>query len=490
MNERHAVIVGLDGMPLRIFEKLFEYSAMPFTKHLWGKMLTAELEVDLPFTLASWTTISTGVNPGKHGIFDFLRPLSNGEPRLVTREDLERPTINEIVALNKLESVTINVPMTFPPVIKSRNTVISDWTYPKKDAWPPKEREIVRKYLLQGPPIKYFTIDGYIEALLEGLEHRIDLIEHYYTKRNWTLFYTVIPEPDWIFHKLYGEILRGSKRATIALKIFHKIDKTIKMIYENMPEKTMLILCSDHGFMEANIALNGNILLKKLGLLKSAENLNLKSKIALTLAKILPSKIKHRLKYSSAVIIAHKIGMAEPFKAGKIPIDYSNSKAYMTISYNIYINPKVSQNERSQIRNYVINELRKYEHIIQTLQLGDKYFKGPCVNKAPDIIVIPREGCNITTRLGYKEILEKGKWYIHSTKGFIAIKIDEDNNVIRSNVTIIRNYDITPTVLGYLHLPLDLDMDGTVLTVDKAFKPKYHWYSKYYKLLKRLRKSL
>jgi len=480
MNRRHAVIVGLDGMPLRIFEKLFEYSAMPFTKHLWGKMLTAELEVDLPFTLASWTTISTGVNPGKHGIFDFLRPLSNGEPRLVTREDLERPTINEIVALNKLESVTINVPMTFPPVIKSRNTVISDWTYPKKDAWPPKEREIVRKYLLQGPPIKYFTIDGYIEALLEGLEHRIDLIEHYYTKRNWTLFYTVIPEPDWIFHKLYGEILRGSKQATKALKIFHKIDKTIKIIYENIPEETMLILCSDHGFMEADKALNGNILLKKLGLLKTLKNLDFKSKIALALAKMLPQKIKHKLKYGTAEIIAAKIGITKPFQAGKIPIDYKNSKAYMTISYNIYINPKITSDERFLLKSMIMKELRKYENMLQIIEYGSKYFKGPYISRAPDIIIIPKEGYNITTRLSYNKVIEKGKWYIHSIRGFIAIKADVQYITKYIN---IRNYDITPTILAHLQLPLDPDIDGKVLI--KTIKHNYRKYDIYYKFIKK-----
>ncbi len=461
MTKNYAVILGLDGMPLHAFPSLFEQGLMPYTKHLWQKLWSSELEIDLPYTLPSWTTISTGVNPGKHGIFDFMRPVSHGPPKLVTRNDVAHPTINEILAYNHEPSVTINVPLTYPPASRRKDCiVISDWTTPKLKAWPPEEEGTVKKLLTsQGPPTKPLTVEEYLERIVKGLEARLELLEHYYTRRTWRLFYTVIPEPDWIFHKAYAETVLEKRPPKPVVKAFHLIDKAIKMTYENMPENTLYLMCSDHGSTMATIAINGNVLLKKAGLLKTTEEkLDVRSMIALTAAKLLPPQLRHRVKYK-AQVIAQTIGGIKGLDHATTPINYIESKAYMTVSYNLYVNPSLHPHEREKVLLSIIKLFSPLRNLFKTIARGENLFHGPKTRYAPDLVLIPKDGVNISTRLLSNKLVERGKWYVHSTTGFIALNVKPRSSRPRS-------LDIVPTVLSHLGIPLPNDCDGTPLLIN------------------------
>jgi len=88
MKKRVAVI-GLDGMAWHILHRLFTYDAMPNLKKLSEKSLKGVLKSTIPpCTPPAWTSIATGVNPGKHGIFNFITLNENYETRLVTSEDV------------------------------------------------------------------------------------------------------------------------------------------------------------------------------------------------------------------------------------------------------------------------------------------------------------------------------------------------------------------------------------------------------------------
>ncbi|MFQ5821938.1 MAG: alkaline phosphatase family protein, partial [Candidatus Heimdallarchaeota archaeon] len=70
--EKRVIIIGLDGMPWHILELLIDRGVMPNLKNVVKKGARGTLKSTIPpYTSASWTSISTGVNPGKHGIFDF-----------------------------------------------------------------------------------------------------------------------------------------------------------------------------------------------------------------------------------------------------------------------------------------------------------------------------------------------------------------------------------------------------------------------------------
>lgn len=67
------VIVGFDSFDPGVFEGLHEAGRMPNLSRIVGQGGYSPLEVcSPPQTEVSWTSIATGVDPGSHGIFDFV----------------------------------------------------------------------------------------------------------------------------------------------------------------------------------------------------------------------------------------------------------------------------------------------------------------------------------------------------------------------------------------------------------------------------------
>jgi len=465
-GDRYAVIIGLDGVPLGLLKKLAEDGVMPWLHGRLAHAVSSELEVLVPYTAPSWPTISTGVNPGKHGIYDFLVPRPNAEPRPATRMDLEWPYVTEMVSANGLPSVSISVPFNYPPFVRSGVRVVSGWTSARLETWPPGERGEALRLLggQQGPP-KPTSIEDYVDMVIENTERQAELIRSYYTGKPWRVFYFVLPGPDWAFHYTFGDVVRGTRLGRRVYRLFRVIDELIRFLYENAPGETLFIHVSDHGFMEATEALNGNVLLEKEGLLKkSEERVNLRSRVVLRLASLLPPWLKHRLKYSSLAVLARRLGAAAAFEYSRLPIDYAASKAYFTSAYSVYTNPGLPPEERERVASQVLSILQRYRGMLRVVARGRDYFWGPHVDRAPDVVVIPGEGYNVTTRLAYRSVVEKGRWYVHGPRGMLVL--DAPDGGTRPRLPAERppfSMDVAPTVLAWLGLPLDPGFDGEPL---------------------------
>lgn len=71
---RRAVVLGFDGMEPKLFEKFARKGALPNLSRLASSGTYCPLSTTVPpVSPVAWSTFQTGVSPGKHGIFDFLR---------------------------------------------------------------------------------------------------------------------------------------------------------------------------------------------------------------------------------------------------------------------------------------------------------------------------------------------------------------------------------------------------------------------------------
>lgn len=69
------VILGLDGLSPSIARELMEKGGMPNLRRLSEAGVFTELVTTCPgISPVAWSSFQTGVNPGRHGIFDFLAP--------------------------------------------------------------------------------------------------------------------------------------------------------------------------------------------------------------------------------------------------------------------------------------------------------------------------------------------------------------------------------------------------------------------------------
>jgi predicted AlkP superfamily phosphohydrolase/phosphomutase len=122
---RKAIFLGFDGLDPVITEKLMSEGRLPNLARLRDQGSYRHLRTTFPaLSPVAWSTFATGVNPGKHNIFDFLnRDLRTYAPELssakVTPKSVEMRRKSEpfwkILGRHAIHSTILRVPVTFPP---------------------------------------------------------------------------------------------------------------------------------------------------------------------------------------------------------------------------------------------------------------------------------------------------------------------------------------------------------------------------------------
>ncbi len=138
---KRVIIVGLDGMDPEVTREMLEAGKLPNFKRIAEAGSFGELATTCPaISPVAWSTFSTGVDPSKHGIFDFLAPdrqryglrLSSTDVRAPRRMlrlgpydiPLTKPSIRamrkavtwwNVLARHGVRSHIIRVPITYPP---------------------------------------------------------------------------------------------------------------------------------------------------------------------------------------------------------------------------------------------------------------------------------------------------------------------------------------------------------------------------------------
>lgn len=138
---KRAVVIGLDGIDPRRVRRLIEEDRLPNMAKLADQGTISDLGTTFPaMSPVAWSSFSTGVNPGKHGIYDFLTrdPKSylpdlssadvRGPARHITigkwRLPIGKPRVRllkksrsfwNVLSAYGIPSAILRVPITFPP---------------------------------------------------------------------------------------------------------------------------------------------------------------------------------------------------------------------------------------------------------------------------------------------------------------------------------------------------------------------------------------
>ena len=119
------IFLGLDGLDPRITERLMSEGRLPNLARLKDQGGYRRLRTTFPpLSPVAWSTFATGVNPGRHNIFDFLsRDLRTYVPELSSAKirpgSIEMRRKSEpfwkILGRHAIRSTILRVPITFPP---------------------------------------------------------------------------------------------------------------------------------------------------------------------------------------------------------------------------------------------------------------------------------------------------------------------------------------------------------------------------------------
>lgn len=247
-----AVVIGLDAGTWRLLDPLMATGVMPNLARLKREGASSVLRSTMPpYTAPAWTTFATGVNPGKHGCYDFLLPTDNLEKfNLCNSNYIRTDTIYEQLARQGKKSILINLPNSYPPrlncpTITDMLTVGDNCIFPEnlKEKYP-----VLKQYRLAPDETLHVKgkLDDYVDDIIAVEHGHMAAVQTLWHNEPWDFFFYLFSSTDWISHAMFNKLMDDSYPK--ALELFKYIDTQLGWFMTNLPPETNLYIVSDHGF--------------------------------------------------------------------------------------------------------------------------------------------------------------------------------------------------------------------------------------------------
>jgi len=472
------IIIGLDGATWDLLKPWADEGELPTFKKLMKNGVWGTLESTTPpVTGPAWTSFSTGKNPGKHGIFDFVK-LENNSLRLYKSKDIRSETIHEILSKRNLRSIVIGLPLAFPPSSDFNGIMLSDFLYPSKEIFPKSEKGYIEDYRVL-PDFFLTREEDLLQDMVETAKSQVKVAKELFIEENWDFYFFYFQETDSVLHCFWKDVSHNTTMAQKAKRIFYIADEFLEWILDEMDADTILFLMSDHGFADCPYKINLNSIFMKRGLLrtriKDASEDETLGKLVETFRKqeqrtiAVPKSLFRIATHPVIRPISERIfkaifgGAKARSSAG---IDFDSSKVFVPTSesMSIYVR-ETERKKREEIVEEIVETLRELEYkgqrVFKEVLVKDGVYSGPFIESSPDILLTPN-GFHISSALSDKVYgeFDRGGW--HDLRGvFLAY----GSNIITSSeeLTNLKIYDIAPTILHVFGLPIPRDMDGRVL---------------------------
>ena len=490
---KRVAVIGLDGCSWEYLNKLLKQGITPYLKHLLYKnVFKAKLYAFPPSTPPSWSSIMTGVNPGKHGVFDFLYfNRNNYRIRLTNTLDLEHPRVHEILSFNKVRSIVINPIPSYPLLRIPRSIQISHLFFTPRLIWmPPNAKKYADLLDIMVKPAKDFN-DSLDNANI-NLERYLDLVETLLSKESWNLFWINLPYPDNYLHKIDSGGILQDKVYLGEARLFSKIDRLVKLLDE---VSDYIVIVSDHGFAHYKYILNINTLLYEKGLVTISKDKGLKEFWELqgleeeNVKRISPDNplLRFILKtpFKRTINVLKKIyekTTGRRLRLIEYSVDLVNSKAFLLSAYSYSI----------VIMDHSVTELVKDIMVglvgIKNVYLREELFHGPHATKGGDVFIEPDYDKGYT--LGKNKVtgivIREKDTNNHHPLGILAISgLSREDNY---SDNVYPNYVVANIIITLLDIPLSAEADGIDYVREIVGKvTKYnHTYVSKWKLVKKL----
>jgi predicted AlkP superfamily phosphohydrolase/phosphomutase len=450
------LVVGWDGADWHRIQPILD--EMPNLRALHEKGQWGNLTSTLPtISPAAWTSIATGMNPGEHGIFNFL---DRDTLSPVTSKDVKADAVWNMLGARNLSIAAINVPQTYPPSEVNGVLVGGYLSVPGTVfTYPAALSKTLEKggYQIEAMNQDYSRLKK--QELLEHLEltvdRRTEFAKELIEQQEFDFFMIVYTGLDRLQHYFWGE--QGKYKDAIS-DHYKKLDLMLGDLIDAYGPDYVIII-SDHGFEGLKGELYTNNVLKELGYLKLKERPGFLARVGLT-QQVLRQWADHfpplewlRLKLNT------NAGLPKP---GFTNIDTKASKAY-TFGYGgqVYIN--AGADEYEEIKANIIKALLKIEdngqQVVKAVHESSEILHGSQLKKAPDLI-IECPGYDAVGFLGYKRVLNTGqiKSGTHAIQGVYVLSGPN----IQSKQQQASLLDIAPTVLALYDLNADMDGESLI----------------------------
>jgi predicted AlkP superfamily phosphohydrolase/phosphomutase len=511
MMKRRVMVIGLDGATWDVLNPLMRQGVMPHLKALLERSAAGVLMSSIPpVTAAAWTCFSTGKNPGKHGLVDFIYFPDHGYRVTIANSTTRHAaTIWNLLSERQLRVGVVSVPMTYPPE-EVNGVMVTDMMTPNAQVQYTYPPQLKQELLERVGPFVITPGEGenpsepltYLDKVRADVKASADYALYLLRKEPYAFFMYVFGIVDILQHQFWylieadPQTLSESDRAIRAkvIAIYSQVDDGLGEMLKQADEQTTVVLMSDHGFGPMKGFLHVNNFLLERGYLVLKRGPMSALKRLMFRAGVTPQNVHLTLK-------AMKLDLRRRFNRGRAygtlrrfflsfdDVDWSRTRAFALGHIGqIYVNLKGRQpdgavapgSEYEALREELRAELLKLKHpgtgepLIARALNREEIYHGDLLDNTPDLLLLPADFKYVA--FGESEFASNklvgptlGHTGHHRLEGIGALSgPNVQAGAILQNASLI---DLAPTILYALGLPIPPDMDGRVLT--EAFTPEF-----------------
>ncbi len=511
MSFRKTVVIGMDGAPYELIEKWSQSGQLPNLARLIHRGAFSVLRSTIPVhSPTAWASYITGVNPGKHGVFDFVRREEGSyQLRVIRADQFKGASLWQLLSEHHRSVGIMNVPMTYPPEAVN-GFLLSGLGTPDyvPYSYPPQMSDELNKQGYRVNKKFFFTPDRqdeWLDDIHDITEIRGQTAVQLMQEKPWDFFMVVFRNSDEICHFYWHHMDEShphhdpeapDRYKTAILDLYRQIDHWIGRIVQTAGNNCNVIVMSDHGAgpLYKDVFLNEWLIQKGWLMLKEDEGgrgrwFNLVRKIGLTRENISDTLTRlnlHRLEVLIKQALGERIHVLPRDERPEFlnSVNWSRTQAYSFGYYGqIFINLKGREpqgivepgSEYEALRTQIAGELQQLTDPADELPVVDRVYRkeelyeGGYLDEAPDLLAIMRS-FTYMTRKGYEFAEKRGQLFrepytketgSHRLEGILIASGPDIKQGVTPPTADIQ--DLTPTLLYLQDCPIPTYMDGRLV---------------------------
>jgi predicted AlkP superfamily phosphohydrolase/phosphomutase len=506
--QRRVLVIGFDGATLDLIRPWAEAGLLPTFRWLMQQGSWGSLRSTMPpVTPTAWSSFITGMNPGKHGLFDFVRRVEGSyDTELVNATHRGGPSFWRLLSDAERRVIVFNVPVTYPPE-PVNGLLVSGLLTPAlaTDAtWPPELQQELQEAVPDfdfSPPGMYSRgQDAEFVRSVRQLNHTTLQATLYLMRQQpWDCLATVFMGTDIMSHFMWkhmenqGAGAPESVRGLVSRAIqncYQDADAALAQLIEAAGDDAYLVVMSDHGFGPMERYMSVNAWLVERGYLRFKRTPASLLKYAMYRLGVTPLRAYTALR---ALSLADRVRKESRRETARVQtalkrfflsfddVDWPRTRAY-SVGYAgpIFVNLKGREAqgivEPGQGYEDLLEELTGELRALKDPRTGlpfvgeihprsDLYW-GSHAEQSPDLMFMPRDPT--TAGLGLFEF-PSNRWLCpgpdrtgyHRMDGILFV---HGPGILRAHeLQGASIMDVAPTVLALTGVPIPGNLDGQVL---------------------------
>jgi predicted AlkP superfamily phosphohydrolase/phosphomutase len=263
MSSYRVLLIGLDGATFDLLRPWADAGHLPHLGRLMAEGASGPLASTLiPQTPPAWTSMVTGVHPGKHGVFGFVkRRPGTYEKEYPTSQDRGREALWDLLGRVGKRSIIFDLPLSYPPE-PLNGIMITGLGTPGAASgfvWPGELKDTIIGSFGPYEFDIYFSgdVQRFIDDAIRVTTHRIAVARYLLGTHPWDFLMVILTTPDRLQHVVWKYVderhphydPQEAARYWPAIRQFYQlIDQAIGDLTAFADDQTAVILASDHGF--------------------------------------------------------------------------------------------------------------------------------------------------------------------------------------------------------------------------------------------------